>query len=370
MYCSGRRHKRNHYPLDPSSPFRPINGQEGNRYPQHQIGLPVKPIPIKEAMGSRVGAAPRRSHWIDDDAGFGTAGRAKRSLFTPRHEPQKDRGRNRMREQRNKDDMQPRAKSLNTREAVGSLSHGSISRQRPKSLDRSTGERDASHGYRDRAVPNLSPTRVGQIKGRNGAFKEVNPKPKGPDRSFYDHQPHKYWTPYKKGDRQLRRERAKTIAVPRGIDFTQPYLPNLSESRRAKTTGDLSRISALEQSHSPHTLLKDTSLRGTLDGTLQNRRNEKITYSPAILRRKPNTNIRRERPKSMPNNVLGTSIFGLPDENNNLKRVKNYYDREDASLVRPDKEFDLFPKAQSEGAHVRNKMSPRPNKKRITGRGL
>ena len=368
MYGSGRRLKRDHYSLDPSSPFRPITIQEGKRYPQQQIGSPVKPIPIKEAKGSRDEAAPKGSHWTDDDdGGFGTPGRAKRSLFTPRQEKENiedsGRGRRRMREQRNRGELQPKPKSLNVRQATGSMSSGR--RQRPRSLDRSTAVRDAPNEYRHAGVPDLS-LRIGQSKGRTGAFKAVNPQPRSPDRSFYGHQPHTYWTPYER--RQLRRERPKTIAVPRAIDFTQHYLPKLADTKRAKTTGDLSRISAFDPLHG--SLLKGIPSIGPLDSTAQSRRKKEATYSPAILRRKPNNNIRRDRPKSMPNAMLDSSIFGRIDENDKLKRSKNYYDFEDAPLIRPDKAFDLFPKAQNKGAQIRNQMSPRPNKKKITGGGL
>ena len=93
--------------------------------------------------------------------------------------------------------------------------------------------------------------------------------------------------------------------------------------------------------------------------------------SPTILRRKPrNSNIRRERPKSMPNVTLDSLLVGTRDKNNNLQRMKSNYDITDAPVVRPEKEFNLVPKAQGRNTHVRKQMSPRPNKKGITGRGL
>ena len=91
----------------------------------------------------------------------------------------------------------------------------------------------------------------------------------------------------------------------------------------------------------------------------QDRSNEK--YSPAILRRKHN-GLRRERPKSMPN-------VNLNDENNNLKMMTSKYDFTDTRIVRPEKEFDLFPNVLGRNTNAKNQKSPRPNKKETIGRG-
>ena len=362
-YGSVRRREGDHkesYSLDPSSPFRPITLQEGRLFSQ-QIGSPVKPIPIQ---GGVVTAAPRRSHWTEDnhDGGFGTPGRAKRSLFSGKDEKSNGEGnvRSRIREYRNKGETKARAKSLNSRRVTGSVLPGTQSRQRPRSLDRSLARDE---------MPDLSRLRSGENVVEVGAFRAVDPQHRSVEKSFYDHQPHKFWSPYRKSEQQSRRERAKTIAVPNYLDFTKSYVPGMADSRRVKTTGDLSLTSDVDPLNAPYPFMNRVSSKGTCSASGK----EDVKDSPTILRRKPRNssrNIRRERPKSMPNFTLDSLLVRTRDKNNNLQRMKSNYDFTDTRVVRPAKEFNLIPKTLDRNTHIRKQMSPRPNKKGITGRGL
>lgn len=373
-YGSVRRRKGNHkasYSLDPSSPFRPITLQEGRLFPQQQIGSPVKPIPIQ---GGALTAAPRRFHWTEDndDGGFGTPGRAKRSLFSGKDEESsgQGRGRSRGREYRNKGDTEVRAKSLNSRQVTRTMPPGAQDRRRPTSLDRSLMALQR-HSFHE--VPDLTRFRSGENVGEFGAFRAVDPQPRSPEKSFYDHQPHKFWSPYRKGEQHLRRERAKTIAVPSFLDYAKSYVPTMADTRRVKTTGDLSQSSDFDTRSARYPFMNKVSSRGTYNALAQDDGNVKTKYSPAILRRKPRNpsrDIRRERPKSMPNVTLDSLLFGTEDENNNLQRMKTNYDFADTPLVRPQKEFNLVSKTQGRNTNARNLMSPRPNKKGVGGRGL
>ena len=268
-YGSVRRRKGDHkesYSLDPSSPFRPITLQEGRLFSQQQIGSPVKPIPIQ---GGAVTAAPRRFHWTEDnhDGGFGTPGRAKRSLFSDKDEKSSGQGngRSRIREHRNKGETEARAKSLNTRQVTGSMPPGTQSRQRPTSLDRSLA--------RDEML-DFSRLRAGENVVEFGAFRAVDPQPRSVEKSFYDHQPHKFWSPYRKSEQQSRRERAKTIAVPSYLDFTQFYVPGMADSRRVKTTGDLSQPSDVDPYNVP--FMNRVSSKGTCGASGKDKRKEDV----------------------------------------------------------------------------------------------
>ena len=220
------------YPLDPSSPFRPITIQEGSLFRQRQARSPVKPIPIQ---GGTVGAAPRRPVWDGDDGGFGTPGRAKRSLFSDKNTDSngRDRGRSRMRGHRNKE-ADHRAKSLNTRQTSGSEDSGARGRQRPTSLDRSLKAKQR-HSFHE--VPDWSDGNREEI----GAFEAIDSHPRTPDKSFYGHQPHKYWSSSKRDEQRFGREKARTIAVPSYIDFAQSFKRTVADTGRSKTTGDLSQ---------------------------------------------------------------------------------------------------------------------------------
>ncbi len=143
-----------------------------------------------------------------------------------------------------------------------------------------------------------------------------------PDKTFYQHQPHKYWQQYGAESPGIR-ERSKTISVPRNADFRNMPRPGLTPDRRARTTGDLSSQGTLHSESDvgpygypdgvypsgPYPLQKPNHSTYTVhDMSFQNtrqsqdlRENKAKTYSPAILRRKQPSGgrIKQERPKSL-----------------------------------------------------------------------
>ena len=283
-------------------------------------------------------AAPRRPP--SDDTAYSSPERARRNLFDPNIDW--DRGRSRVKDQRSQEEIQYRAKSLNTRQTVGPQSPGVSERQRPRSLERTLGMASPQRsGYsisperreaRYSARPDLSPPFKGQNESRG--FRTGDPSPRNVNMSFYEHQPRMFWNPVNSGAQLDRKERAKTIAVPRAADLFQPYLPTLSETRRSRTTGDLTADTNYNPFDGPFPLFKSTRSSDALTGSRNPR-----TSSPVLLRRKPKGQTKQERPKSMPNDVLRTQadiMFALRNRP---------YDVEDTPVVRPPKQFDLFPGA-------------------------
>ncbi len=335
---SGRTKTRQPFrQADPSSPFIPINAVEGQRYPR-QTGVPVKPIPVRELGVSPqcddVRASPQRRD-DDDDGGFKSAQRTRRSLFTPRggaDEP-----------------TDARSRSLDSRaSAPRETWHSSLLHSTPY----------PRHG----TVPDFSPQVQRSPFRDERAFRRIgNAHPLTAEKTFYEHRPHRYWSPERRS--QWVEEQGGRPQT-RAVDQTHPHLQTLSKSKRSRTTGDLTSETNV-QPFEGRSSLQRSSRSSTFDS-----RKQSHSHSPVLLRRKAKNSVNRERPQSMPNDVLlqiQTDPLFTPL---GTRGSHDFYDLEDAPMTRPEKKFDLFNKNTVRSEPGRRMLSPQPARTGVPGRGV